>query len=297
MLNIIMKKILLFITLFIVLSIGVAPSVFSFAETERSAIKLSTCDTSDDMRVQVGSVDNKNYINGGGSIMVKSIMPNVYIDVSGADVSSIGYDDAFIEFYYYISNKDHSDYYHAFVLSANPQTGIADQEKDKATDAYIWELKDFRDKFSSGWNYVCLRLKNATYRKGVYEKEEAYKHLQYLMVFDISATKPEFIHISDMMLKIQLGGFYNLQIGIDEVSLVSNPLDYGGVDGDIEFVSKQRMEGIQNRNATVYLDGVDGYDFTNVGWIILVCVAGLALVLESAFIILGIMKKKGGSSK
>ena len=36
MLNIIMKKILLFITLFIVLSIGVAPSVVSFAETERS---------------------------------------------------------------------------------------------------------------------------------------------------------------------------------------------------------------------------------------------------------------------
>lgn len=281
-----MKKVLICLSLILVLCIGSASFAVLAEGEERTAISLSGCDTAQTIFGKMSgiSVDNKNYVDGGASLSGKSVMPSLYVDVSGADVSSLPYEKAYLEFYYYMSDADHSDYYRAFVLSARSSVaGNAMDEQDQA-DGYVWKLSDFKGRLKSGWNYVCLRLRDASFKEGDYTKSEAYKHLSYFTVVDFASTKPEFSHLTDMEEKLQAGAYYMLTISVDEISLTDKPLEYGGTDGDIPYTYVQRMDGIENRSAVVYTAGKNGIDFTTSALIVLCIVVACATVTEALFL-------------
>lgn len=262
------------------------------AEGERTSVKLSGCDSDADKYQNMGSMlDNKNYIAGGASIGVKSIMPCMHIGVGGADLSKVPFDEAYLEFYFFTDGANHSDYYAALVLSAQENilsNGMT--EKDRA-DCFVWELQDFRDKLHDGWNYICLRLKHAKYTQGNYTKEQAYENIKFLTVADIASTKPGFENMG-FEDKIAAGGMYQLYYAIDEVSVTNKPLDYGGADGDIEFTTVQRMEGIEHRNADAYIAGKDGSDFRPAAYIILYVLAGVIVATEVTLLILKTVRRK-----
>lgn len=279
--------------IFVFFSVGFAATCVS-AEGEKKEVRLSGCDSlTDSFNGTEATVNTDTYIGGSACLSVKSIMPCLYIGLGEADLSGMEYNNTYLEFYYYMSDSAHSEYYAAFVLSASSsKTSDGMSEKDNAKDAYVWNMSDFRGKLHSGWNYICLRLRDATYNKGSYNKEDAWQHLKYLTVADFAATKPEFAHMTDMNEKIAAGAYYYLTIAIDEVSLVSKPLDYGGADGDIEYVYHQRMEDIENRQGLGYTGGKDGYDFTKAALIILLSAASAAVVTEGLFLVFGILGRK-----
>lgn len=287
------KKLNVLIVLCAVFSLFFIYTFSVYADGERKRFVLNGCESESDVYKanSATAVDDKNYVSGKSSLQVKSIIPSIYLDVrSETDTAYIPFANAYLEFYLFIDDVTHMDYYGAIVLSSESQPLSEATQENAQANSFVWTYDSFRNDLKSGWNYLALKLDEAVFNGS--NPEGAYVNLKYLTTYEIAKTKPEFAD-ADWETKVMQGGLYTLIIGIDEIAITDMPRLYGGENGGIEYTLQKRMSDIQYMGVELYNGGQDRVNMLNSvllygSIVLLITVAGI----ETTFIVAKIRRKK-----